>query len=206
MNHDAIAHARACLAAYEAEREKAEARPFLRRSAHIERVCVWLERLLQREAAEDARSLRLAAAFHDVGYAVSVEDHGAHGVEMMRAYAAGQGLDQASIERAAFLMREHSNKDRWLPDCDAPRDLVLLMEADLLDGEGAMGIVCDCMSAAVGGARSYEDAYARMLRFEPLRLAKNPMVTPTAKAFWAEKQQIIRTFMDAFAYDMGQEP
>lgn len=203
MNHDAILYARGLLRAHQAEQLTIQGQPFRTRSGHIERVCMWLERLLPQGGVEDAEALRLAAAFHDVGYIHGPQAHGAHSEPYLRQYAAERGIDQQAADRAAFLVREHSDKARWLTSPDAPRDLVLLMEADLLDEEGALGLVRDCMAAAALGAESYRDAYERMRMFEPSRLAHNPMATPQARAFWAQKQAVIQGFMQAFAFDLG---
>lgn len=172
------------------------------RSGHIARVCVWLRRLMAQGGVENEEALRLAAVFHDVGYAHAAEGHAAHGAEVLLRYGREQSLPEDTLSRAVFLVRAHSNKNVWLPDPAAPRDLVLLMEADLLDEEGAMGLVLDCLTAGSQGAETYEDVYAHMLRYEPARLRSNPMVTPLARRFWADKQRMIRDFMRAYAFDL----
>lgn len=186
------------------DRSEQAGQRFRKRADHIRRVMMWLERLLAKEGGvEDPAALRLAAVFHDAGYARAKEDHGRHSADILREYAARAGLSSADVERAAFLVAEHSNKEMWMPRADAPRDLILLMEADLLDEEGAMGLVLDCMTAGQRGAEAYEEAYRQMLRYEPKRLERAPMVTETGRALWAEKQRIIEGFMRAFAYDLG---
>ncbi len=175
---------------------------FRTRSSHIARVAMWTERLLAEGCAESAETLRLAAAFHDIGYVYGVEDHAAHSADILRVYAAERGLDAAMAERAVFLVAEHSDKEIWLKRPDAPHDLVLLMEADLLDEEGAMGIALDCLTTGAQGG-GYAEAYEQMHHYEPKRLRENPMVTPLARKFWDDKQRIIRAFMDAFAFDLG---
>lgn len=176
---------------------------FRSRAAHIARVAMWLERLMVHDGAMDPAVLRLAVAFHDVGYARGSVDHAVHSADILREYGVAEGLDAALVARAAFLVAEHSNKARWLGAPDAPRDLVLLMEADLLDEEGAMGLARDCLMAGENGASGYEDALDRMRRYELIRLAQNPMTTPLARQFWAEKQRIIWEFLTAFAFDLG---
>lgn len=205
MENPYLAYTRQYLVEHGADRNTPGQR-FRSRAEHIARVAMWLERLMVQGDVETPEALRLAVAFHDVGYARGVEDHAAHSADILREYAACQGLDAALVEQAAFLVAEHSNKARWLGAPDAPRDLVLLMEADLLDEEGAMGLARDCLMAGENGAGGYEDAYDRMRRYEPPRLARYPMVTPLARQFWAEKQQIIRTFLQAFAFDLGVTP
>ncbi|MCL1965273.1 MAG: HD domain-containing protein [Firmicutes bacterium] len=200
-----LAYVRAYLAGHHADRDDVPGRRFRSRAEHIRRVAVWTERLMARSGVgeADASVLRLAAAFHDAGYARGAERHGCHGADILREYAARQGLEAGLVERAAFLVAEHSNKQQWLHRADAPCDLVLLMEADLLDEEGAMGLVRDCMNAGEQGAKGYEDAYACMRRYEPQRLWANPMVTPLARELWTQKQRLIAEFMAAFAYDLG---
>ncbi len=186
--------------------DRAHRRPgqmFRTRSSHIARVAMWLERLLAQGLVDDPEPLRLAVTFHDVGYAHSKEEHARYSADILRAYGDANGLPKELLDRAVFLVAEHSNKDDWLPRKDAPRDLILLMEADLLDEEGAMGLVVDCMTAGALGA-GYEDALAQMRRYEPKRLAHNPMVTPLARQFWAEKQALLRLFLHAFAFDLGE--
>lgn len=207
MDTQALDFARAYLQARDADVDPK--RPFRARSGHIRRVCLWLERLLAQEdiaaAVPDMAALRLAAALHDTGYAHSWDEHARHGADVVMEYAQAHGTPKATAERAAFLVREHSDKDKWLGDPQTPVDIVLLMEADMLDEEGAMGIVVDCMSATLLGAQDYMDAYRQMQTYEPPRLAQNRMVTPLARSLWTEKQRIIREFMEAFAYDLGLE-
>lgn len=177
---------------------------FRSRSSHIARVMMWLERLLVQGGAEHIEALRLAAAFHDVGYAVDPEHHAKESAAILSAYGAERGLASAMLERAVFYVSEHSNKGRWLPDPAAPPDLVFLMEADLLDEEGAMGLAVDLLTAgALGGG--YAEAYERMCRYEPRRLAENPMATPLARRFWTDKQALIDSFLQAFAFDLGEK-
>lgn len=203
MNITAWTYVRDYLVAHGADTSDRAEHPFRVRSAHIRRVCLWLERLLAQGGVEDVEALRLAAAFHDVGYVYSKEVHGLHSARVLEAYAAANGVDAAIAARAVFLVREHSNKERWLSDPDAPMDLILLMEADLLDEEGAMGLVFDCLSAAASGEGTYEGVWARMRRFEPERVETNRMVTPLGRSLWAEKQRILREFLAAYANDLG---
>ena len=204
MENAHFAYVKAYLEEHGADRDESPGLRFRSRAGHIRRVAMWAERLMAQRGDADAEALRLAAAFHDVGYARGAENHGLHGAAILLEYARRVGLGAGLAERAAFLVAEHSNKEEWLARADAPYSLVLLMEADLLDEEGAMGLVRDCMSAGEMGAAGYEDAYARMLRFEPARLAANPMRTPLARRLWAEKQHVIAEFMAAFAHDLGE--
>ena len=204
MEHAYLAYVREYLTAHGADRGNAPGQRFRSRADHCARVSMWAERLMAQGANMDGDTLRLAAAFHDVGYARGAEDHGRHSADILHEYAFVHGMDARIVERAAFLVAEHSNKAEWLTKEGAPADLVLLMEADLLDEEGAMGLARDCLGAGECGA-SYADAYARMLQYEPKRLSANPMVTPVARCLWAGKQRVIAMFMAALAHDLGME-
>jgi uncharacterized protein len=203
MEAQALAYVQAYLEKY--GRDTKQEAPYRTRSAHCARVLMWVNRLLSQGGVENPAALRLAAAFHDVGYAHAEEGHAAHSERILRDYAAGQGLPPALAERAAFLVAEHTRKAEWLQNPAAPRDLVYLMEADLLDEEGALGLVRDCMNATAFGAMSYLDAYRWMLNYEPRRLERYPMVTPLAQGFWAEKQRLIRAMLEGLAFDLGEE-
>lgn len=193
------------LAVHNAEMDAHPARPFRVRSQHIRRVCMWLDRLLVQDGVEDVDALRIAAIFHDVGYAHAQDDsHGVHSAEVLLAYARENAIDMRSAERAAFLVSQHSHKE-LLQAPDTPHDLILLMEADLLDEEGAMGLVFDCLAAGVLGEGDYLGVWKRMHKYEPDRLSRNPMVTPLAIRYWEDKQQILRTFMQAYAFDLGMD-
>ncbi|MDL2318621.1 HD domain-containing protein [Eubacteriales bacterium OttesenSCG-928-A19] len=203
MWEKALEHVCGMFAAQEKDHSTRPGQQFRTRSAHTRRVCMWLDRLLAQGGAEDTAAVRLAAVFHDAGRIHGAENHGEHSERILRAYATIEPIPAATVERAAFLVREHSNKARWLSDPHAPRNLILLMEADLLDEEGAMGLALDCMTAGALGLE-YEGAYARMRTYEPPRLTSNPMVTPLARQLWTDKQRIIREFMTAFAFDLGE--
>ena len=58
--------------------------PFRRRSEHIERVCFWADRLMGDDfaAAVDKEAVRVAAVFHDVGYARGADGHAAGSAEI----------------------------------------------------------------------------------------------------------------------------
>lgn len=203
MQEKALLYVQRTLLAHGADSVRRE-QPFRSRFDHIRRVCMWVERLLAQGLVAQPDALRLAAAFHDIGYIHGKEDHGRHSAHWLGDYARAEGIEDAVADRAAFLVSEHSDKERWLCDADAPADLILLMEADLLDEEGAMGIALDCMTGGAMGL-PYESVWQRMQTYEPARLRRNPMATPLARRLWEEKQALIEAFMRAYAFDMGME-
>jgi uncharacterized protein len=88
---------------------------------------------------------------------------------------------------------------------DTPIELILLMEADILDETGAMGIVWDCMAEGGKDEQSYEKTYQHI--YEKSYAIKNsfPMVTEKAKQFWKEKQDFVEEFKKRYSYDLGKE-
>ena len=92
------------------------------------------------------------------------------------------------------------------PDKDSEKDLSLecriVMDADLLDEVGAVGIMKDCMSTALEGDASYKKAYYRVKEFyrqyKPLvRCCK----TETARTEYSKRMQLI----EGYIYQLEKE-
>ena len=81
--------------------------------------------------------------------------------------------------------------------CGYPR----LLEADLMDEEGAMGVVWDCMAMGNVHANSYAKAYYHIME-NSNKEEPNPMVTEKAKAYWDEKKRIVARFAELLADDL----
>ena len=120
------------------------------RYEHTKRVLGWARRLY--DATPDKTGLRyedlmIAVIFHDVGRAVSDrmgEDHAKAGVPLTRDWLLSHGYDPVRAEYIAGLVGSHSEKWR-MHDPATDRNLTMLMEADLLDDMGLLGIVMDTM-------------------------------------------------------------
>ena len=80
-------------------------------------------------------------------------------------------------------------------------ETILLMEADLLDEEGAMGIVWDCMSMGNLHASSYARAYYHIMESSN-KEEPNPMVTERARNIWEEKKGIVSKFAHLLEQDL----
>ena len=93
----------------------------------------------------------------------------------------------------------------WLKQDNTPIELVLLMEADLLDETGALSILFDCMSSGERHSDSYEAAYRQICRFSCQILRNDPMVTPEAVRIWEEKKQLVRMFVHSLANDLDTD-
>ena len=69
-----------------------------------------------------------------------------------------------------------------LKEKDIPIELILLMEADLLDEEGALRMVWYTLYKGLSGAKSYEEVYKHIVMGNNKRLV-NPMVTEKARYY-----------------------
>lgn len=185
---------------------------FRKRSEHIKRTCIWLSRLITEPSdleIADPYPLMTAAIFHDCGYRlenhqVSKKNHGALGAEIFSKFAEDKGYEKAQIDKIAGWILHHSNKS-LLKETETEPELILLLEADILDEEGALSIVCDCMAQGMLGADDYYNAICRLQKFSAVILKENPMVTKKAKLYWKQKQQIVQSFLEALEVDLGKD-
>ncbi|MCI9492611.1 MAG: HD domain-containing protein [Lachnospiraceae bacterium] len=175
--------------------------PFRSRFQHTIRVLHWCFRLTEGMGHVDKEALYMAAIFHDIGYADCDNCH--HAIRSGRAfheYAKMQKMEDGFRERVERLIYAHSNKS--LLKCGgASLELILLMEADLLDEEGVMGVVWDCMAMGNIHADSYAAAYYHIVK-NSNKEEPNPMVTERAKLFWEKKKQAVSEFADILAEDL----
>ena len=182
--------------------------PFRVRMDHIRRVTQWAARLFDEngfDAEADKDAALTAAVFHDAGYNRDNRHNGKGHAEVSAGiflqYAAENGI---ANDRAAFIadvIRCHSNK-ALLEAADTPTELILLMEADLLDETGALGIVWDCMTEGAQAEQSFAKTAAHIERYSAGILSYDPMRTAAGKAHWEEKQRLVREFMARLAVDL----
>lgn len=178
------------------------------RFEHTKRVLGWALRLY--EASEDKEKmnyedLMIATIFHDVGRNIGFErgiSHAEAGVPITKQYLVEHGFDESRADYIASLVGKHS--DKWLmKDKDIDRNLLLLMEADLLDDMGALGLVMDCM--IVRGRRpdaEFVDCYDHIMRFTHRIQQDNPMVSPEGKQMWDEKTKLVFEFTEQLYKDI----
>jgi len=183
--------------------------PFRRRSEHTWRVYKWAECLLSQPglpAAPERDALLTAALFHDVGYAIMEKmsahnEHARYSAQIFDQYVVDKKFIAEQHPLISFLIRHHSQKVR-MRQLETPIELVLLMEADLMDETGAMSMVWDCLNVGSREDPSYRKAYEHLREYSGAFLKKNPMVTPLAREIWTRKQDLIRLFIDALAGDL----
>ena len=178
------------------------------RFEHTKRVLGWAKRLY--DAAADKTGLRyedlmIAAIFHDVGRAVSMRtgvDHAKAGVPITKDWLLSNGYDPARAEYIAGLVGSHSEKWR-MHDPAIDRNLLMLMEADLLDDMGLLGIVMDTLIVRAGKAdATFYDCYNHYERYTHPMQHDCPVVTPEAKLLWDEKTESTDRFMEQFRKDI----
>ncbi len=175
--------------------------PFRSRFQHTIRVLHWCNRLAEGLEGVDLELLCTAAIFHDIGYgSQDNEYHARRSAKAFEDYAKTQGLEENFSQQVQFLITNHSNKS-LMSEPGTSLEMILLMEADLLDEEGAMGIVWDCMVMGNIHASSYLKAYEHIMESSN-KQEPNPMVTQRAKEIWEQKKQIVSEFAEQLKGDL----
>ena len=178
------------------------------RYEHTKRVLGWAKRLY--DLTPDKTGLRYedlmtATIFHDVGRAVSIRtgvDHAKAGVPITRDWLLAHGYDPERAEYIAGLVGAHSEKGR-MHDPDIDRNLLMLMEADLLDDMGLLGIVMDTLIVrARKEDATFYDCYNHYARYTHPMQHDCPLVTPEGKALWDEKTGDTDRFLEKFRKDI----
>ena len=169
--------------------------------SHTKRVVAWAKRLLQTEKA-DADVLLYAAIFHDVGYAISPDEHPKCSMEICKKYLSENKFDDIFIKRVLECIINHGNKE-LLYDKKTKKEVILLIEADCLDESGAMSVLRDAISEGMSGNTNYNKTYKRLLE---RRIVRQPTdffcVTETAKKIWQEKQKLYFDFIASLKIDL----
>ena len=178
------------------------------RYEHTKRVLGWAKRLY--DATPDKTGLRYedlltATIFHDVGRAVAArtgEDHAKAGAPITRDWLLENGYDAERAEYIAGLVGAHSEKGR-MRDPDIDRNLLMLMEADLLDDMGLLGIVMDTLIVrARNDNATFYDCCNHYERYTHPMQHDCPMVTPEARALWDEKTRDTDRFVEQYRKDI----
>lgn len=159
---------------------------------HSIRVLGWAKRLVEGRKDVDTNALYTAVVFHDIGYSEGKELHAERGAKIFYEYGIKMKMDSSFIEMVKKLITLHSSKE-LLKEKNIPIELILLIEADLLDEEGVLRMIWYTLDKGISGAKSYEDVYQHIVMGNNKRLI-NPMVTEKAKYYWNEKQKLVEIF------------
>ncbi|MBP3808406.1 MAG: HD domain-containing protein [Butyrivibrio sp.] len=173
------------------ENNKSEQYPFRNSYDHTMRVYRWAIRL-QAKLGGDLDVVVLAALLHDIGWEADRPSNEVS-AEVAVEYMDSIGVNPEIIVKVGEIIM-------MCPDKDCEKDLSLecriVMDADLLDEVGAVGIMKDCMTTALDGDASYKKAYYRVKEFyrqyKPLvRCCK----TETARTEYSKRMQLIENYI-----------
>lgn len=172
---------------------------FRNRFEHSVRVFKWVKRLSVDFDDLDYDVALTAALFHDVGYANGQMDHHLLSKEIFTSYAKENKFSDDFINRVSYIIENHSDKS--LLKTTKNKELILVLEADLLDEEGSMGIVWDLLAAGKT-ANSYVAAIDAIKRHSIHILSQDYMITPTAIKIWDEKKNLVKDFISQLYEDL----
>lgn len=176
--------------------------PFRSRSAHTRRVFRWAERLMEDMDEVDKDVAYMAVVFHDAGYSDGAcDEHQVSSERIFREYAAEHGFDKDFTEKVALCVGTHSNKELMTTPEKLTKEQIIVMEADLLDEEGALAIVWNGLACGYKGDTCYEAVLNRTI--EKFSHKKgNPMITERGRALWDEKMQYVADFIKRLEIDL----
>ncbi len=179
--------------------------PFRSRIRHIRRVLRWAERLCEGRNDVNLDILYTAVIFHDIGYADEDMDKHARASELMfRVYANQEHYDEEFTEKVATCIAQHSDKELLEHPEALMLEQILLMEADLLDEEGALAICWDGMACGYEGKLSYDMALRRTREEFAIKKNQHPMVTEKAKKLWEEKMSFVQDYIERLENDLSE--
>lgn len=178
------------------------------RFRHIKRVLKWAIRLYEASSDKEQLSkedIMIATIFHDVGKIEAQKKnipHALAGVPLTREYLLNHGFSKERTDYICWLVEHHSDKDTMTNE-DVDKNLLVLMEADLLDDIGALGVVMDCMiTEARDSHATFADCLDHMQRFTQRIHRNNPLVTLEGRRIWDEKTRIVNEFIDSLKEDV----
>ena len=176
------------------------------RFEHTMRVYQWMKRLYAAYPDHeqlDLEALSIATIFHDIGYcdAENIKNHAETSAIYCREYLESKQYPSEKTDFVCDLIRRHSTKE--LLHQDIPGELVLLLEADLLDDSGAQGLVLDIWLEAVRGKEaSFQSILEHMEQYTLAMMQNNPLRTEEGIRIWNEKKMLSEAFVQAYREDI----
>ena len=195
------------------------------RYLHTERVLSWALRLYdgwEDKSRIDLDALITATIFHDYGYPTcdDLKDHAEESARIAAEYLPKAGYGEERAEFITELVRYHGEKS-WLTerpsavalagaasmttDGAIPDELTILMEADLFDDMGVMGIVMDTWIQAQTNAEVTFESIRDHINKYTLRLQykdREKLRSDVAKKLWDEKTKLVQDFYDSLCTDL----
>ena len=176
------------------------------RFEHTMRVYQWMKRLYVAYPDHehlDLEALSIATIFHDVGYCEveNIKDHAETSAIYCRTYLEDRGYPSEKTDFVCDMIRRHSNKELLYKDIHG--ELILLLEADLLDDTGAQGLVLDIwLEAACKKDVSFQSILEHVEKYTLAMMQNNPMRTAEGVRIWNEKKMLSETFVRAYKEDI----
>lgn len=166
---------------------------FRSRFEHTMRVYRWAIKL-QSKLGGDLDIIALAALLHDIGWDESGErSHGEVGAELAVEYLDSIGVDPEIIRRVGEIIMIHEDKDT---DAELSLECKIVMDADLLDEVGAVGVLWDAMATACEEDPTYKKAYYRIKNYYRINRPKiRRCKTDAARAEYAKRMQMIESYI-----------
>ena len=204
-NQELFAYVKDALAVYDSHGGRARTGIRYSRYDHTVRVYNWAMILAEDyKDTIDIEALQIAAIFHDIGYGLNKDDmdhHAADGAVLCREYLESIGYPEDRADFVCGLIARHSDKECIHSD-EIPLELVLLMEADLLENTGAHGIIMDTWIRATREDVSFETILEHIKKFTLKQMQDNPMRTKKAYEIWEEKKELINRFVESLTVDL----
>lgn len=177
------------------------------RYQHTMRVYKWMVMLYEahpQRGSVDFDALAIATMFHDIGYCDEAHqrEHARISAALCREYLQKLAYPAERIRFICELIAAHSDKTK-LTAADSPLELILLLEADMLDDTGAQAIVLDVWTNALHEAHSFEAFLPEITRVSGKILNHCPMRTEKGQAIWRRKQQLVRDFLNHYSMDIS---
>ena len=165
--------------------------PFRSRFEHTMRVYRWAIKL-QSKLGGGLDIIVLAALLHDIGWD-EVRPHGEVGAEIAVDYLDSLGVDPEKIAKIGEIIMMHSDKDT---EAELSLECRIVMDADLLDEVGAVGILWDAMATAQEDEASYKRAYYRIKNFYRINKPKiKRCKTDAGRVEYNKRMQLIEEFI-----------
>lgn len=177
------------------------------RYEHTRRVLKWTLKLYELSPDKDKlryEDLIIATIFHDVGRVAADKNGMSHahaGVPLTRDYLKEKGYSEERTEFICRLVEKHSDKNEMCKEMEP--NLLLLMEADLLDDMGALGVVMDCMIVENRNNDAvFTDCLDHIKRYTQRIQHDNPMITDEGRMLWDNKTKLVDDFVSALQDDL----
>ena len=169
--------------------------PFRDRFEHTMRVYRWAIKL-QNRLGGDIEIVSLAALLHDIGWDENEEiPHGDIGAQMAADFLVEMDYDPRKIGRICEIIRRHEDQDTT---DELSLECQIVMDADLLDELGAIGILWDAMATAttLGDEASYKQAYARIRQYYKINTPKRSRAkTAEGKREYQKRMDFVQSFI-----------